>query len=322
MEENYQGWKYEVISQDGQIEFRVRPSSELKCDKFFKYYSLSENSVDALTNCYVYASHPNQFNDSFDCNSQILNFGKATKGDLQGLYETLFNQFLEVYGSEDALREQASNDFNVLAYRHIGIVSLANRNNNAHLWHVYAQDGQGLCVEFDVDKFPFKHYGPNPIQYVDKLSQFEVDRNVPTALFVQTNVKTKTWEKECEWRLLVSNPKGLDFNIWENDGSLSKRYNLGDEHARKMKYPLSAIKSITLGERFLRSPNIRCYPISNEEFEVVFVNDKEEMRCKVLDFLMGKPFEIFLVENEMGELIPRPIVIVKLQPKVYRIILK
>lgn len=322
MEENYQGWRYEAKFEGNQLVFKVKPSLELKSDKFFKYYSLSNNSVDALTNCYVYASHPNQFNDSFDCNSQILSFEKATKGDIQGLYANLYSQYLEIYGSEEALRERASDDFKELFCRHVGFVSLTSRNDNTHLWHVYSQDSQGFCVELNVDKFPFKCYGPHPIQYVDKLSQFDVNKNVPTALLIQTNVKTKDWEMEEEWRVLVSNPEGFDFNSWETDGSLSERYNLGDEHDRKMKYPFGAIKSITLGERFFRSPNIRCCQISNEEKEYVFVNDDEEMRVKVLDFLIGKPFELSLIKNDMGELIPMPIEIVKLQSKVYRIIFK
>lgn len=322
MEKSYQGWGYEAKEDDGHFVFKVHPSSDLKCDKFFKYYSLSNNSVDALTNCYVYASHPNQLNDSYDCNSQILNFTTATEGDLLGLYDVFYQQFREVYGSEEALRERASDDFKDMAYRYVGIVSLTTRNNNAHLWHVYSQDSQGFCVELDVEKFSFKKYGPHPIQYVDKITLFDVKMNVPTALLVQTNVKTKDWEKEEEWRLLVSNPEGSDFNSWENDGSLSKRYNLGGEHDRKMKYPLSAIKSVTLGERFFRSPNIRCYPVSDEEFEYVFMNDKEEMRCKVLDFLIGKAFGLFMVKNKVGELLPKPIDIVKLQERVYRIIFK
>lgn len=313
MGEYYHGWKYDARPKDNQLSFKVIPPSEMKCDSFFKYYALNDNSVDALTKCYVYASHPNQFNDSVDCNSKILNFETAQVRDLQGLYGEYYSRFLEYYGGEDMLKLHASEHFKEVAYRHIGIVSLAPQNDNAYLWHVYAQDGQGFCVEFDVDKFPFKYYGPNPIQYVDKLSQFGVDGNVQTALFVQTNVKTKTWEKEEEWRLLVSNPEGIDFNSWGEDGTLNLQSNFGDEHNRKMRYPLAAIKSVTLGAHFFRSPSIRCYPVTEEEFECVFLDDTEKLRCQVLDFFIGKPFESFFVINNLGELTPRPIRVVRLR---------
>lgn len=322
MGEDYQDWKYDAHQEENQLVFKVTPPSEMKCDRFFKYYALSDNSVDALTKYYVYASHPNQLNDSVDCNSEILNFETAKACDLQSLYGPYYSKFLECYGGEEALKLYIPGHFKEVAYRHIGIVSLSTQNSNAHLWHVYAQDGQGFCVEFDVDKFPFRHYyGPNPIQYVDKLTRFNVNENVATALLVQTNVKTRTWEKEEEWRMLVSNPKGIDFNSWGEDGTLNQQFNFGDEHDRKMRYPLAAIKSVTLGERFFRSPSIRRYPITEDEFECVFLDDTEKLRCQVLDFLIGKPFESFLVTNNLGELTPRPIEVARLQERVYRVII-
>lgn len=320
--EYYQGWKYDAHFEDNKnkVVFKVIPPSEIKCDSFFKYYALNDNSVDALTKCYVYASHPNQFNDSVDCNSKILNFETAQVRDLQSLYGEYYSKFLECYRGEDTLKLHASGHLKEVAYRHIGIVSLSTQNSNAYLWHVYAQDGQGFCVEFDVDKFPFRHYGLNPIQYVDNMSQFDVNGNVATALLVQTNVKTKTWEKEEEWRLLVSNPKGIDFNSWGEDGILSQKFNFGDEHNRKMRYPMSAIKSVTFGERFFRNPSIRCYPVTEEEFECVFLDDTERLRCQVLNFIIGKPFESFFVTNNLGELTLIPIEVVRLRERIYRII--
>lgn len=321
MATNYQRWKYDSKSKGGQIEFEVTPWPEMKCNNFFKYYALTNNSIDALTKCYVYASHPNQFNDSFDCNSQILNFETASESDLHCFYGSYYHQFLESCGDKESLKKMMSVHFKEIAYRHIGLVSFASRNDSAYFWSVYSQDGHGFCVEYDVEKFPFRNYGPFPVNYVEKILRFDVCGNIPTALLIQTNVKTKAWENEQEWRLIVSNPEGLDFNSWGEDGNLSQQFNKGDEHDRKMRYPLEAIKSVILGERFFRSPSIRCYPITEDEVEVVFLNNKDELCFKVLDFLIGKEFALFMLKNNLGELIPYPIVIVKLQEHVYRIIL-
>lgn len=321
----YQDWVYESYEDNGRWGFKVEPTSDFKFNRktFFKFYALSDNSIDALTRCYIYASHPNQFNDSFDCHSQILNFKNSNDSILECIYGHLYNDFLNFYGGKEALMAYTSEHFKEVIYRHIGLISLAERNTNAHLWHAYSQDSQGFCVEFDIAKFPFKCYGPNPIQYVDKLIPHDVNNNVQAALFIQTNVKTSDWQSEQEWRLIVSNPEGLDFNSWGTDGSLHREYNRGDEHDRKMRYPLDAIKSITLGERFFRSPNIRWYPVSDDEFECVFLDrNKEELRCKVLDFLINKPIRLYLIDDIMGELMPIPIGITKLQSQVYRIILK
>ncbi len=323
--EEYQSWKYNAQVENGKIHFEVKPSEERKTpNSFFKYYSLNQNSVKALTGCYVYAPHPNQLNDSTDCNSQILNFQNASKEDLQTFYsKELYPKFLEIYGDEAHLKSYMSTHFKTIFYRRVGIVSLATKNDSIYFWSSYAQSGQGFCVEWDVNMFPFRKCGPFPMHYVDNIIPFEVCDNIQTAALIQTNIKTKDWQKENEWRLLVSNPEGLDFNSWDdNDGSYSQQLNFGDEHNRKMKYPLEAIKGVTLGEWFFRSPNIRLYPITEDEIEIVFLNKKESLRCRVLDFLAKNISSVFQVKNNLSILEVLPIEVVKLQNRVYRIINK
>ncbi|MBL7105352.1 MAG: hypothetical protein ISS18_13570 [Bacteroidales bacterium] len=43
-------------------------------EALLKYYSLDENSVDALINKYIYVPHPIQLNDPLDCNYQLIQF--------------------------------------------------------------------------------------------------------------------------------------------------------------------------------------------------------------------------------------------------------
>ncbi len=320
--EEYQGWQYAGQKNGDVMNFDVKPSEDKEIpDSFFKYCSLNEKSVEALTRCYVYASHPNQLNDSVDCNSQILDFQTASQEDLKSFYGAeLYPKYLEVYGNEQNLRSNMHEHFKLVSYNHIGIVSLSTRNDSIYFWNSYAQSGQGFCIEWDVRNFPFRYFGPFPVHYVDKITPFKVHSNIPTALLIQTNVKTKDWESEQEWRLLVSNPMGLDFNSWDDDGSYSQQYNFGGEHNRKMKYPIEAIKSVTLGERFFRSPNIRQYPITNDEREVVFLSKKETLRCRVLDFLSSVYLCAYQIKNELGAIHVQPIEVVKIQSRVYRII--
>ena len=322
--EEYQRWKYNATCEQNKMAFDVVPFETIsKPGTFFKYYSVNENNVEALTNYYVYATHPNQFNDSVDCNSQILDFKTASDKDLQTLYEGFYNQFLDLCGSEEALKDYAASVFKTIAYRKVGLVSLATNNDSIYFWNPYAESGRGFCVEWDVEKFPFQKYGPFPIHYVDKIERFEVRNNVMTSLLIQTNIKTKDWENEHEWRLLVSNPPGVDFNSWENDGSCSEIYKFGDESNRKMKIPIEAVKSVTLGERFFRSPYIRCYNITSGEGEIVFLNNKKEtLRCKVLNFLAAKKIETKLIANNLGVLVSKNVEIVQLENRIYRIICK
>lgn len=226
---------------------------------------MSSNGVEALTGLYVYASHPNQLNDSIDCYPYLLDFSETTEEELEAVYAPLYEEVLAGCGGDiNLLRLTTPEYFALFIGRKFGVVSLSQDNVNVSLWNNYT-DSRGYCVEFDVGSFPFHNFGPFPIHYVDELNPIKIDKNIGVAFLIQTNVKTDDWEKEKEWRMLVANPDGFDFSTYENDGSYSQRFKCADEHNRKMKYPLRAIKSITLGERFFRASSIRCYPISDDE---------------------------------------------------------
>lgn len=273
-----------------------------------------------MTRLYIYASHPNQLNDSVDCFPYLLDFSGTSEKELKAIYVSFYDQVLASCGKNlNLLRQTTSEYFALFMGRKFGVVSLSQDNVNVSLWNNYT-DSKGYCVELDVNDFPFKNYGPFPIHYVNELNPVKIDRNLGVAFLIQTNVKTEDWKEEKEWRMLVANPEGLDFSSYESDGSYSQRFGSPDEHDRKMKYPLQAVKSITLGERFFRASNIKCYPISDGEQEVVFLDEKERLRCKLLDFVQGKTFKLFMLENNLGTLSAYPVQIVKLQNRVYRII--
>jgi len=239
---------------------------------------------------------------------------------LKALYNKFYEKFLGIYGSCGALKCATSEIYKILLYRRLGCFSMTTNNKNILLWNCYTAN-KGFCVEFAVEKFPFRYSGPFPMHYTNLLNPVFVDC-LQTATLLQTNLKTKDWEYEDEWRLLIHSPSGLDFNCWDKDCSCENSYNFGGEHNRKMRYPMDSIKSVTLGEWFFRGPNIRCYPITLEETEIVFLNKKEPMQCQVLDFLKDKKLAVYKIKNNLGVLEVQPVEIVKLQNRVYRIINK
>lgn len=278
--EEYQGWKYTHDMESG---YHVEPSENIETPKtFYKFYALSENSVDALVHGYLYVTHPNQFNDAFDCDEGLLDFQETDEKTLQCLYEPLYGKFSECHGGLEGLRHVSPQHFKTLFYKHVGLVAFASRKDNPALWAYYAQN-TGFCLEFDPTKFPFRHYGPFPVQYVDELQPFQVHKNLPTASFIQMNVKQKVWEREQEWRLIVSNPEGEDFATFDRVGN--EVYHLGNEHNRKMLYPFSALRSITLAERFLKDKQIALSEVTPLEYDVRLLDDHDVLRKRVLDHL-------------------------------------
>ncbi|MCM1168635.1 MAG: DUF2971 domain-containing protein [Bacteroides sp.] len=207
---------------------------------FYKYYSLSENSIDAIKTPYLYASHPNQLNDPLDCHADIINLDDEET--LRCLLDGDYDAFVNVYGI-DWIKKNGGNVFKTIAYRKCGIVSLTENPNNEAMWVHYAK-ANGFCVELDVEKLheSIGFYGPYPINYQEKLPRINISQiGIRECMAVQTNIKLKDWAYEREWRLIVSNPEGKDL---KNFSPAPWEINFGDEHDRKFKYSVEAIKQI------------------------------------------------------------------------------
>ena len=230
---------------------------------------------------YVYATHPYQYNDPFDCNELLIEFDSWD--GVKGLWEDLYDELIKEHPTLDSACEESRKAYWYLLYKKLGLVSLTSSLDNYQMWSLYAQNS-GFCVEFDVDKFPFLHYGPFPINYAKTIhGPVKIGKvGGQIAMLIQTNVKNDWWKYENEWRLYVPNPPGFDLKYFGNEYDMS-RLNRGDEHDRKFKYPLDALISVTLGPKFFE--RIARNIISPNEAELTFALDDNSYELKVLDFL-------------------------------------
>ena len=275
----YCGFQYGYNETEG---YHIVPKDDIVAPStFYKYYALTKNSVDALTNLYVYASHPKQFNDPFDCNEKLIKFD--TWNDVQGLWEDLYDNYRKIYTSLDPACEDSNKAYWNILYKKLGLVSLTPHCDNYQMWALYAQNN-GFCLEFDVNKFPFQHYGPFPINYTEIIPGPVHIGNVGghIAMLIQSNVKNKWWNYEDEWRLYIPNPIGFDLKYFGSEYEMSK-YNRGDEHDRKFRYPIEALTSITLGPMFF--DKLVSNTVSLDEIDIVCYPEMESKEFKVLDFL-------------------------------------
>lgn len=261
----FNGYKYSYDEESR--DFGISGCNEQCPTTLFKYYPLNKNSVDALTNLYIFATHPYLLNDPFDCDRQLVEFDDIES--VKYLFEHFYEQFAAIY--EGQIFEFASMVFWTIYYRKCGIISLTENANDQLMWSLYAQNS-GFCVEFDYTKFPFRTYGPFHINYTDEISPIHTrEVGLPLAALYQCNVKHKCWEREKEWRIMVSNPVGFDMKTY---GANANSFNCPCDHDRKFKYPLDAIKSITLGSKFL-----------DEETETIVQPYPTEIECVVVDNL-------------------------------------
>lgn len=274
----YCGFRYDA---DSKGYFNIVPNKNvLRPKTLFKYYALTENSVDALTNMYIYATHPNQFNDPFDCNEKLVEFN--TWDDVKNLWGDSFEKIKEEYHSINEACKDSSYVYKTLLYRKLGLFSLAPVGDNYIMWSLYAQN-KGFCVEFKVEQFPFRHFGPFPINYVESIQRpihiGKVGGNV--AMLIQSNVKNKWWQYENEWRLYVPNPPGLDM---KSIGNEADKYNRFNEHNRKFYYQINAVSSVALGTSFFNNCEIN--DVSSKEIEVICGNNENNQYVsRILNFL-------------------------------------
>lgn len=135
--------------------------------------------------------------------------------------------------------------------------------------------------------------GPFPIHYVDANEIRELssrDFDVRTMALIQTNVKQDCWRDENEWRLLIQSPLGFDMKTF---GKHAEEINQFADHDRKFKYPVQALKSITLGINFFKDVYDRQQIISETLYEIHVCYQKKCNQTKLLDFLATNGKSVF-----------------------------
>ena len=285
MERIIYNWTYKY---DKGSKFEIIPNELYEKPRVLsKLYALDSYSVDALINQYVYATHPWQLNDIFDCNEDLLDFDDVQivreflkdaipKDELDRLIKDEFN----------SIKALAGRNFREIIYRKWGIFSMTGNPNNVLLWSYYGGN-KGFCIEFDITQFPFENYGPFPINYQADLKPLSIKEiGIQLGVLAQCNLKDKSWEHEQEWRLMIANPEGQDLR----SPAFKVLKDLGG-HDRKFNYPITAIISIALGNKFFEPDEIE--DISGSELKIT-LQENIGLKSMVLDFISYKEIVTYL----------------------------
>lgn len=148
-----------------------------KSGRLFKYSPFNVNSIDALTNQYFYLASKKQLNDPIELPT-------LSKLDSDNLIDTNYR-----------------------------ICSLSNNNNSMLMWSHYAQEHQGIMVEYWFGgEFPCG-VGVEKVNYVD-----ESKRNLEKDLYVFNQyllTKNKDWSYEDEVRIFTNVKEKINFESFE-----------------------------------------------------------------------------------------------------------
>lgn len=281
MEFNLDDWIYRAKIEKGRVEFEViSPNNQTCPNSLFKFYALSENSLNALENGYLYGSHPNQLNDLFDCHTKLIEIDQ---------FEVILDFFGTEY-SEAILREQFENNdeellqrtsvnFREIMYRYFGIISLTSNPNNIQMWSYY-NDHKGFLVEIDPEGLEFDYSGPFPINYRENPNTVKVSEFGTAAILYQSAIKDIHWQHEEEWRIIASSKEALESKGFKTLEKL-------DGIPREFHYSKDAIKTVALGNRFFTYDERK--QISQKDLRINLDNTAKEsyrLKKRVLDYLV------------------------------------
>jgi hypothetical protein len=257
------GFKYRV-DQNGIP--KIKHSKEIP-KKLYKYYSLDENSVDALLSGYLFASHPYHLNDHADSGLSLIDYSKKPSFDF---FKALYSNFPFNYSVKKVFNLYEQTEDGSIFLQNLyprlfydkGIISLSQNEYSDLMWPHYTKE-EGFQLEFNVkgliDSIENNLSKQNqlvsfhPINYSKQRRVItfteKLEKHPVLALLYITSIKDFNWSYENEWRIIVSN--GAMGIPWLNRGYVVNENSPGREGARKIFYDGRFITGITLGANFL-----------------------------------------------------------------------
>jgi hypothetical protein len=269
----------------------------------YKYMPINENTLGCILKNEFWFSKPAFFNDPLDCGIQLLNH--ITKESLILILERDIHQkekqskytnsenlskvsnFLEKIKSIDLMESEDINllnsEFKEIAetaikkyseeIQRIGILSLSEINNNILMWSHYAQQHQGICLEFERNEsnilsnnnhtLPVRYSLQKPLISLstEVLGDSKIKKEIRRSLIY---TKSLDWNYEREWRVVV--PEG---NTASNINSPIKKIFFGVKTSESQKRTVEKIvdgKGIELREMYIKNDN---FGLSDRKYEKI-----------------------------------------------------
>lgn len=180
-------------------------------NRLFRYTNLNEYVLYNLKENELTVTNPELFNDVYDgtihrntfpyiekrfveLNNQLSNFGYS---DIKMDMKYLKKDF-----------EEKDKFFMTFMREDTRVASFSEDEKSILMWSHYANNNQGICVEYDFTQnlnitsliYPII-YLDNPIDFTSLLENPQ-NKDIEMSVLLSTIVKSKVWEYEKEWRLI------------------------------------------------------------------------------------------------------------------------
>lgn len=289
----FNGWNYRInLDRKGQPDLY-----EINSDKYpvapselFHYYMVDFKNVDAFINHYVYANHPRDFNDPFDCNRDLISLDNTSLEDILALNNGVCDadKIKKLYSSNDPKDKADLNNgvlwllYNVL-YMKVGIYCMTSRDNSMEMWSYYSNH-RGFVIKYDIDKLPKNHWGPFPINYTNDFKKIDYSIFKNSSFIYQSNIKAQCWDHENEWRLIFYGPNVMKV----------PNQNTPNAHNRKFYYDPKAIKEIIIGFNFFESNELDMLK-SDSLNHYVRLKKNVKLKRKFLKHLLKNKYKVSMI---------------------------
>ena len=192
-------------------ENELRPCVASIPNSFFRYRTISEHTDSEIIEGEVFLSNPSGFDDVFDSKCYI---------DDNEIGDVIIKNYLntvdiaksvpEYYGVVK-VQDEYFRSVNEEINRRLRIGCFTQKNNNVPMWHYYANQHKGICIEYDfsdLKSFVELGYIFLPVIYPNK----DETNSYRTGIFTTDSfnvsavrnslVKGNDWKFEKEWRII------------------------------------------------------------------------------------------------------------------------
>ncbi len=219
-----------------------------KIGTLYKYLNFNQNTISSLLGSYFWLANPADLNDPFDCNKNWI---------------------------VDYLENEEDKKLKRNYYEDIGIISFTEERSNQLMWAHYANNYNGIVLEFDSSNFKLlkdEDYHEDlklvKVMYPEFFAPLQ--KSFKFAKETLLSSKTKSWSYENEWRIIakLKNPKN---RFLQFDPKTLKSIYIGDNLLMKNGVEMKILISI----HDILYPNSKIYRVfpDQKEFGVFVIRE-------------------------------------------------
>ncbi len=178
----------------------------------FRYRSNSDYTVDEIKNNYIFFPNSEMLNDPFDASHKLVKIDEnemSISKSIEVIKERLKNEDAIKYFDKAFPKKE-----NFVDFLKTGIIQFINETGiacfsispvNIMLWANYANNHQGICIQYNINNDKKFFEGLSNVEYVENLELLnytigtEVESNAMRKMFF---TKLKLWREEYEMRLI------------------------------------------------------------------------------------------------------------------------